>query len=146
VIRNENGTSYTALNALIARAANWPDTAVVLTDEQALSLHRRWNAALSTRLDYALEFHGDRPAREAVASAWLALRDDQQVLRSLIDAHGNRAATAAAADQEAAMVALAASIVGPAATPRLAAAAGRGYLARVRSFSPGEGAEHARTA
>jgi hypothetical protein len=133
----DDNTSYQALNALIHRAAQRPEIPVLCTDKQAVMLYRRWNSALSARLDYTLEFLGDRSASVSVARAWLELRDEQPALRSLLDAQSARAAIQACAHQEAAMMALAAGLVRPGTDTPAAATLGGDYLTETRSVTGG---------
>jgi hypothetical protein len=146
VIHTNSGTSHTALNALITRATNPSGSTVTLTDEQAVALYRRWNNALSARLDYALECQGPRFAREAAASAWLELEHDQPALRLLLDTQADRTATQRAADNEATMMAIAAGLAELEAPRYPTVTAGRNYLAEVRSLSLNGHEHHANTA
>jgi hypothetical protein len=137
-----SGTSYQTLNALIARATDWANVVVLVTDEQAVALYRRWNTALAARLDYALEFAGDRSAEDAAAGAWLELESDNPALRALLDDNLYRSAVGASLDRERQLMALAAGLIGLAELPRRASAVGQRYLDGIRDAD----LDHARSA
>jgi hypothetical protein len=127
----EESTSYASLTALLARSVG---RSVRVRDDQLRALRRRWNAALSAQLDRAIEFAGDRSARDAASDAWLRLADQQPELRALLDAHATRvdAESRAAAEYEARMLAVAAGLAGVDDSPSRAAQLGAGYLAEIR--------------
>ncbi|HTF47446.1 MAG TPA: hypothetical protein VK735_08375 [Pseudonocardia sp.] len=78
-------TRYSALNEVLAHArrAGSPPS---VTEEQLLALQRRWAAALSARLDAAIEFAGQESLPEAAARAWRELAAEQDTLRGVLDA------------------------------------------------------------
>jgi len=105
----DTDTSPATLNKLITRSR---DSAlrVRVTDDQAKALYRRWNSALSTRLDYAVEFLGNKSLKAAVVDAWLDLEEEQGPLRTILDHHLHREALRPWIDQELSMLALAAGL------------------------------------
>jgi hypothetical protein len=123
-----------ALNELVARVAARPGAELGITDEQATALYRRWNTALSARLDYALEFHGKRSGRDAVADAWLTLEHDEPTLRTLLDACADRGGVRASVDYEAYIMAAAAGLVDLDDTFQRGARTGQAYLSEVRAL------------
>lgn len=138
MIRSEGGTSYLALNELVARSAGRPGaelgTADEITDEQAVALYRRWNTALAARLDYALEFQGGRPGWDAMADAWLGLEHDEPTLRALLDRCADRGGVRASADYEAYIMAAAAGLIDLDDTFQRGARTGQTYLTEVRAL------------
>jgi hypothetical protein len=127
-----SGTSFRTLNALIARAADRSNVAVLVTDEQAVALYQRWNTALAARLDYVLEFAGSRSAEDAAAGAWFELERDTPVLRALLDDNLLRPAVEAAVHRERQLMALAAGLVELNAPPRRVSVVGQRYLDGIR--------------
>ena len=133
MIRSEGGTSYVALNELVARGAGRHRAELGITDEQAKALYRRWNTALAARLDYALEFQGMRSGRDAVADAWLNLEHDEPALRALLDQCADRVSVSGSVDYEAYIMAAAAGLIDLDDTFQRGARAGLTYLAEVRA-------------
>lgn len=137
MIRSEGGTSYLALNELVARYAGRSRAELgitdEITDEQAKALYRRWNTALAARLDYALEFQGRRPGWDAVADAWLSLEHDEPTLRALLDQCSDRGGVRASVDYEAYIMAAAAGLIDLDDTFQRGARTGQAYVAEVRA-------------
>lgn len=120
------GASYRELNEILERAAR--SGAVPVTDAQALGLQQRWTAALSARLDAAIEFAGNQPLTDAVAHAWHELATEQPTLRGLLDAAEDSPVLTEARRAEHRMLALAAGLA--ALDDPAEAAAGRGLRYR----------------
>jgi hypothetical protein len=133
MIRSEGGTSYAGLNELVLRSAGRPGADLAITDEQALALYRRWNTALAARLDYALEFQGMRPGRDAAADAWLHLEHDEPTLRALLDQCADRVGVRPSVEYEAYIMAAAAGLIDMDDTFQRGARSGLTYLAEVRA-------------
>jgi hypothetical protein len=135
MIRSEGGTSYATLNELVLRGAGRSRAELVITDEQATALYRRWNTALAARLDYALEFQGMRSGRDAVADAWLTLEHDEPALRALLDRCADRPALRTSVDYEAYILSAGAGLIDMDDTFQRGVRAGRTYLAEVRALA-----------
>jgi hypothetical protein len=109
MISTPNGTSYAELNAVLEQVQRTSATWTPVTDHQLLALQARWAAALSARLDQAIETAG--PSVEAATSVWHELAREQHPLRAMLDAHeAHSPALADARRGEFHMMALAAGI------------------------------------
>jgi hypothetical protein len=107
------GTSYRELNAVLAQAQRTSATSTPVTDAQLLALQARWAAALSARLDQAIETAAPGQGAEAATNAWRALATDLHTLRAVLDAHETSPGLAAARRGEYRMLALAAGRASP---------------------------------
>lgn len=105
-------SSHVELNQILTEAAA-TNTIPAVTNLQAVALYQQWNTALSTRLDYALEFNEGSTPICAVAKAWLMLNEDQPALRSIIDKHVAREVLRPGIDQEISRLELAAAAAIP---------------------------------
>jgi hypothetical protein len=123
-------TSYSTLNEILVSASKRPD--IEVTSNQLLALHRRWNAALSARLDLALEgYRGNSCAPALVAEVWLQLRYERPVLRALLERHRSRPDLQPVIQQELRFLALAAQLSDLDDPLERAAANGRNLLANL---------------
>lgn len=125
------GAGYRELNEILERAGR--SGAVLMTDAQALGLQQRWTAALSARIDAAIEFAGNRPLTDAVAHAWHELAAEQPVLRGLLDAAEDSPVLTEARRAEHRMLALAAGLVGLDDPADVAAGRGSRYRDLIRT-------------
>jgi hypothetical protein len=104
-------SSYAELNAILGRARSDGGHNVPVTSAQLLGLQRRWTAALSARLDEAIEVARPGEEVEIVAAAWHTLAHDLNTLRAVLAAHEvDSQALAAAQRAEFRMLALAAGL------------------------------------
>ena len=125
------GAGYRELNEILERAAR--SGAVPVTAAQALGLQQRWTAALSARLDAAIEFAGNRPLTDAVAHAWHELAAEQRTLRGLLDAAEDFPLLTEARRAEHRMLALAAGLAALDDPSHVAAGRGLRYRTLIRA-------------
>lgn len=125
------GAGYRELNEILERAAR--AGAVPVTDAQALGLQQRWTAALSARLDAAIEFAGNRPLTDAVAHAWHELAAEQPTLRRLLDTAEDSPVLTEARRAEHRILALAAGLAGLDDPAEVAAGRGLQYRNLIRT-------------
>lgn len=130
------GATYAELNAVLDQARRRQAHTVPVTEAQLLALQRRWTAALTARLDQALEDAAPGDEAAAVAQAWRTLAEEQPTLRALLDAH--EPALGAALRTEYRALALAAGLVGLDTPAAEAERAGRQLRDRIRA-SAGNG-------
>ena len=125
------GAGYRELNAILELAGHTGE--VTATDAQLLGLQHRWTAALSARLDAAIEFAGNRPLTDAVAQAWHQLAAEQPTLRALLDAAEHSRALTEARRAEYRMLALAARLAELDDPADVATRRGSGYRDLIRT-------------
>jgi hypothetical protein len=128
------GTSYAELNAVLELAARPSHTPIAITEDQLVALQVRWAAALSARLDQAIETGGAEPMTDVVAAAWHRLAADQPALRAVLDsaAPGSTRFGQAQA-KEFQMLALATGLAGLDEPVERAVAAGKAFRELIRS-------------
>jgi hypothetical protein len=86
----DSRTSYASLNCMLTEAARL-GIRVLVSDDQAKALYRRWNTALATRFDYALELSQDEALHDLVVAVWLEVKRERPVLRAVLDQCSHRA-------------------------------------------------------
>jgi hypothetical protein len=135
MISTPSGTSYRELNAVLAQVQRTSAALTPVSDAQLLALQARWAAALSARLDQAIEAAAPGQGIEAASDAWRALATDLHTLRTVLDAHEACSSVLAVARRgEYRMLALAAGIASLD-TPT-AQAEQAGYELRLRMWPP----------
>jgi hypothetical protein len=132
--KDDTGTSYTELNALLDRMARPNREPLEITDAQLLALQHRWTAALSACLDQTLELGGTEQLADAVAQTWRRLADEQPTLRAVLDHHeAGSAALTNGQRTELWMLAMAAGLVGVDEPADRAAVLGRALRELIRA-------------
>jgi cephalosporin hydroxylase len=128
-------TDYAELNAVLDQARNQPANELTAVDTaQLLGLQRRWTAALSARLDQAIEFAAGEPLTDAAAAAWRKLAEEYPTLRAVLDSYEHRnPALAEAMAYEFRILAMGAGLVDPYDRSEQPVRIGRGLRELIRS-------------
>ena len=86
----DNGTSYVSLDSILTEAAR-SGIRVLVSEDQAKALYRRWNTILAARRDYALEFSQVEAPEDLAVAVWLEVKWERPVLRAVLDQCPHRA-------------------------------------------------------